>query len=77
MITIDTMSLDAISRLDNELGYNWREGQLYDCESEGCATVRLGSYTILKAYSDGAIFLDLGGIKATLEHYEYYEVRIE
>ena len=77
MITIDSISLDAISRLDNELGCNWREGQLYDCGSEGCATARLANYTILKAHGDGAIFLDLGGIKASLEHYEYYEVRIE
>lgn len=77
MITINTISLEAISRLDNELGYYWREGQLYDCDSEGCANVRLSRGTILKGYGDGAIFLDLGGIKASIENYEYYKVEIE
>ena len=77
MITINTMSLEAISRLDNELGYYWREGQLFDCDSEGCATAKLSDATILKAYSNGAITLDNGGIKASIEPYEYYKVEIE
>lgn len=76
MIIIKEIDLNAVARLDEELGASWREGELADGDCNEVVTVTLSASTILKAYSEGAILLDKGGVKSSLERYEYLGVVI-
>ena len=76
MITIKAIDLKAVARLDKELGNTWRKGLLSNGDCNDCAEVSLSDSIILKAHTNGAILLDKGGVKASLESYEYLEVTI-
>ena len=76
MITIKTMLLSDVAKIDEELGARWRRGFLPEAEAEGCVDVTLGDYVILKASGDSDIRLDLGGKKYTLERFKFEEISI-
>ena len=75
MIVIKDISLNLVGAIDEEIGYNWRDGVL----SEGMSTdvnVELAEAVILKAYGDGTLTLDIGGNKASIPSGSYREVTI-
>lgn len=76
MITIRTMLLSDVAKIDEELGFNWRRGELPEADAEGCVNVTLGYYVIMKASGDSDIRLDLGGKKYTLERFKFEEICI-
>ena len=76
MITIKTMLLSDVAKIDEELGAYWRRGSLPEADAEGCVNVTLGDYVIMKASGDSDIRLDLGGNKYTLERFKFEEISI-
>lgn len=76
MIVIKDISLNLVGAIDDELGYNWRDGVLPDGEFEDCVDVKLEEAVILKAYTDGTLTLDIGGNKTFLASGSYKEVVI-
>lgn len=76
MIVIKEISLNLVGAIDDELGYNWRDGGLHDGELEGNVDVKLGEAVILKAHTDGTLILNIGGYKAILASGGYKEVVI-
>lgn len=75
MIVIKDISLNLVGAIDEEIGYNWRDGVL----SDGMGTdvnVELAEAVILKAYDDGTLTLDIGGNKASIPSGSYREVTI-
>lgn len=76
MIVIKEISLNLVGAIDDELGYNWRDGVLPDGELEDCVDVKLEEAVILKAYADGTLTLDIGGNKTFLASGSYKEVVI-
>lgn len=76
MITIKTMLLSDVAKIDEVLGHNWRRGALPESDAEGCVDVTLDDYLILKASGDSDIRLDLGGKKYTLERFKFEEISI-
>lgn len=76
MIVIKEISLNLVGAIDDELGYNWRDGGLRDGEREGHVDVKLGEAVIFKAHTDGTLILNIGGYKAILASGGYKEVVI-
>ena len=76
MTVIKDISLNMVAAIDDEIGYSWRNGELPLGEHEGCTDVTLKEGAMIKAYTDGTIVIDIGGMLAFLPSGGYKEVTI-